>query len=226
MKVLIFGATGMVGQGVLRECLLASDVADVITIGRTGVGQEQPKLRDIVHADLFDLSSLADELAGADAVFFCLGVTSAGMTERAYRRITYDLTMSVAGLFAANPALAFVYVSGAGTDSTGRSRMMWARVKGETENALLAMPFRAYLFRPGFIQPLHGIRSNTRTYRVAYALLAPISPTLRRLFPRSVTTTEIIGRAMLAVARHGAPTRILGNADIAVLGGSGAIAGN
>ncbi|HET6212143.1 MAG TPA: NAD(P)H-binding protein, partial [Micromonosporaceae bacterium] len=158
MKVILFGATGMVGQGVLRECLLDPDVQEVLAIGRTPTGTHHPKLREIAHTDFLDFSTIENALAGYDACFFCLGVSSAGMSEDAYRRVTYDVTMAAArALAAANPSMTFVYVSGQGTDSSEHGRSMWARVKGETENALLAMPLRAYMFRPGYIQPMHGI---------------------------------------------------------------------
>jgi uncharacterized protein YbjT (DUF2867 family) len=216
VKVILFGATGMVGQGVLRECLLDSGVEQVLAIGRSATGQQHAKLQEIVQSDLFDLSSIEGRLAGFDACFFCLGVSAAGMSEQDYRRITYELTMSVAKTMAKlNPAMTFIYVSGAGTDSAERSRMMWARVKGKTENDLLKMPFHAaYMFRPGYIQPLHGIRTKTRWYGALYAVMGPLYPIWKRLLPNYVTTTECVGRAMLNVARHGAPKRFLENQDI------------
>jgi uncharacterized protein YbjT (DUF2867 family) len=220
VKVIVVGATGMVGQGVLRECLLDPDVDGVLALGRSPTGQEHPKLREIVRRDLSDLADVEGDLTGWDACFYCLGVSSVRMNEADYRRITYDLTMSVAGRLAAlNPKMNFVYVSGQGTDSTERGRRMWARVKGETENALLALPFQAYAFRPGYIQPMHGVRSKTRWYATAYAVVAPLYPVLRRFFPGSVTTTEQMGRAMLAVARRGAPKRVLETRDIVALSG-------
>jgi uncharacterized protein YbjT (DUF2867 family) len=216
VKVILFGATGMVGQGVLRECLLDSGVEQVLAIGRSATGQQHAKLQEIVQSDLFDLSSIEGRLAGFDACFFCLGVSAAGMSEQDYRRITYELTMSVAKTMAKlNPEMTFIYVSGAGTDSAERSRMMWARVKGKTENDLLKMPFHAaYMFRPGYIQPLHGIRTKTRWYGALYAVMGPLYPIWKRLLPNYVTTTECVGRAMLNVARHGAPKRFLENQDI------------
>jgi uncharacterized protein YbjT (DUF2867 family) len=215
MNVLIFGATGMVGLGVLRECLLDPDVTRVVTVGRTATGQQHPKLEELVLADLADLSSVESQLTGLDACFFCLGVSSAGMTEEVYTRVTYDLTMAIATtLVRLNPGMTFVYVSGASTDSTEKGRTMWARVKGRTENALLRLPFRgAYMFRPALIQPLHGIRSKTRLYQAFYTIGRPLLPFLLR-FPNIMTTTEQVGRAMLAVAKHGAPTRFLESADI------------
>jgi len=216
VKVILLGATGMVGQGVLRECLLDPEVEIVLTIGRNASQQHHEKMREIVHTDLSDLSAIEGSLSGYDACFFCLGVSAAGMSEEAYRRVTYDLTISVATTLAKlNPKMTFVYVSGAGTDGTERGRMMWARVKGKTENALLQMPFRAvYMFRPGYIQPLHGIRAKTRWYRAAYALVGPFYPLWKRLFPKYVTTTECVGRAMLNVAKRGASRSVLENQDI------------
>jgi uncharacterized protein YbjT (DUF2867 family) len=214
MRVILLGATGMVGQGVLRECLLDPDVASVLTIGRTPTGKQHGKLQEIVHADLLDLSAIEGRVAGFDACFFCLGVSAAGMNEQAYRRVTYDLTVSVAATLAKlNPAMTFIYVSGSGTDRTGR--MMWARVKGQTENALLQMPFKAaYMFRPAYIQPLYGIRAKTKWVGAMYAVMGPLYPGLKLLFPKYVTTTECVGSAMLKVARQGAPQRVLENQDI------------
>ena len=214
--VLIFGATGMVGQGVLRECLLDPDVELVVSGGRASTGRSDAKFREVLASDLFDLSPFQSQLSGLDACFFCLGVSSAGMSEADYSRITFDLTASVAKLLARlNPQMTFIYVSGAGTDSTERGRSMWARVKGRTENEILRMPFKAsYMFRPALIQPMHGVRSKTASYRVFYALLWPVMPLLRRLFPGYVTTTEQVGRAMLAVAKRGFPKRILESRDI------------
>jgi uncharacterized protein YbjT (DUF2867 family) len=216
MKVLIFGATGMVGQGVLRECLLDPDVARVVTVGRAVTGQRHPKLRDLVARDLYDLAPLSSQLAGFDGCFFTLGTTSAGKSEAEYSRISYDLTLSIArALLPLNPAMTFIYVSGSGTDSSERGRVMWARVKGRTENALLALGFKAaYMFRPGLIVPMHGITSRTRLYRVLYTIMSPLVPAIRALYPNSVTTTERVGRAMLAVARNGYSKRILEPSDI------------
>jgi uncharacterized protein YbjT (DUF2867 family) len=215
MKVLLFGATGMIGQGVLRECLLDPDVTQVRSVGRSPSGEQHPKLDELITTDLFDLSTVELQLAGYDACFFCLGASSTGMNEAEYRRLTFDLTVSVGQLLARlNPDSTFVYVSGAGTDSTEAGRTMWARVKGATENALLAMPLRAYMFRPGYIQPMHGATSRTRSYRVMYAVVSPLYPVLRRAFPKGLTTTERMGQAMLAVAKHGAPSHVLSAPEI------------
>jgi uncharacterized protein YbjT (DUF2867 family) len=206
----------MVGQGVLRECLLDPEVEHVLAVVRRPTGQQNEKLRELVPPDLFDLSAFESELTGFDACLFCLGVSSVGMTEADYRRITYDLTLSIAhALLQFNPGLTFIYVSGAGTDSSAAGKTMWARVKGETENLLLQLPFRkAYMFRPGLIQPLHGAVSKTGLYRAVYVALTPLFPIARRLAPDKVTTTEQIGRAMLEVAKRGAPKSLLESADI------------
>jgi uncharacterized protein YbjT (DUF2867 family) len=205
----------MVGQGVLRECLLDPAVEAVVTVGRTATGAAHAKLREVVRLDLYDLSGIETELTGFDACFFTLGTSAAGLSEEKYSRVTYDLTMSVARTLARlNPAMTFVYVSGQGTDTSEKGRMMWARVKGKTENALLLLPLKAYMFRPGLIQPKHGIKSKTALYRIPYMLLSPLVPVLRKVFPRHVTTTEQVGLAMLRVAREGYRTRILETADI------------
>ena len=220
MKVLLFGATGMIGQGVLRECLRDPGVEQVVALVRKPSGQTHAKLKEIVHGDFFDYRAVEPELAGLDACFFCLGVSAAGLAEAGYRRVTYDLTLAAAEALARlNPAMTFVYVSGAGTDSTEQGRTMWARVKGRTENALRRLPFRAvYLFRPGLIQPLHGIRSRTGWYQAIYTVLGPCFPLLRWLFPKAILTTEELGRAMLRVARDGAPSPVLEAADLIALG--------
>ncbi|UUN30033.1 epimerase [Streptomyces sp. FIT100] len=205
-------------KGVLRECLRDEAVSEVVVVGRSKTGVGHPKLREIVHADLAELMArpgMQEELSGYDACFFCLGVSSAGMTEEAYHRVTYELTLTVArALSAWNPDLTFAYVSGQGTDSSERGRSMWARVKGKTENHLLRLPVDAYMFRPGYIQPMHGITSKTPLYRAVYAVAAPLYPLLRRLVPNQVTSTERLGRAMIAVAAAGAPHRLLGTREI------------
>ncbi|MDB5789777.1 epimerase [Caballeronia mineralivorans] len=216
MKVLIFGATGMVGQGVLRECLLDTDIERVVTVGRSATGQRYPKLTDIVHKDIFDLTSIESELTGFDACFFCLGVSSFRMSEADYTRLTYDLTFAVGRtLSRLNPDMTFAYVTGAGTDTTERGRSMWARVKGRTENALMRMPFKAaYMFRPGMIQPMDGIRSKTPVYQMVISLGRPLFPVLQRAFPNAITTTSQLGRAMIAVAKERAASRVLETRDI------------
>lgn len=215
MRVIVFGATGMIGQGVLRECLVDPRVSGVLVVGRTPTGVRHGKLRELLHRDLTDLTGIEDELGGFDACFFCLGVSAVGMGEEEYRRVTYDITLAAARpLAAGDPSTVFVYVSGAGTDDSERGRAMWARVKGATENALLALPFRAYCFRPGYVRPLHGARSRTRWYRALYAVLGPLHPLLRMLAPDRVTTTEAVGRAMISVALRGWDGRVLSARDI------------
>ncbi|GAA2843756.1 NAD-dependent epimerase/dehydratase family protein [Nonomuraea rubra] len=216
MRVILFGATGMIGRGVLRECLLDERVTAVLAVGRASTGVSHGKLREVLHDDLLDLGPVEGELGGYDACFFCLGVSAAGMREPEYRRITYEFTLSVGETLARlSPGSRFVYVSGAGTNAQGRA--MWARVKGQTENALLALPLEAYMFRVGFVQPMHGVRSRTRLYQAAYVITRPLFPVLRRLVGGGVTTTEQVGRAMIAVAERGAAKRILGPADINAL---------
>ncbi len=225
MKVIIFGATGMVGQGVLRECLLDPDVTAILSIGRgtTGqttllrqgfplrqdsegqVGGQAPKLTEVVHKDFTDFSSLESRLRDYDACFFCLGVSSLGMSEKDYRHITFDFAMAAASVLAKqNPGMTFIYVSGMGTDSTEKGKIMWARVKGETENVLLNLPFKAvYLFRPGFIQPLDGIVPKNKWLKIVLGVLRPIIPLLKTIFPKSITTTRLVGRAMINAAKNG-----------------------
>jgi uncharacterized protein YbjT (DUF2867 family) len=216
MKVIIFGATGMVGQGVLRECLLDPDIELVLTVGRNSTNIGNQKLREIAHADLLNYTAIEDRLSGFDACFFCLGVSSFRMDPADYARITYGYTIATATtLSRLNPAMVFTYVTGAGTDSTEHGRSRWARVKGRTENKLLSLPFKgAYMFRPGAIRPMHGITSKTKVYRIFLTLSAPIWPLVQRSFPRQITTTENIGIAMIEVAKYGWPKQILETADI------------
>jgi uncharacterized protein YbjT (DUF2867 family) len=216
VNVLLLGATGMVGQGVLRECLLDPGVLLVQTVGRGATGVQHAKLREVVHNDLSHYAAIEPSLSGFDACFFCLGVTSTGMTEENYARVTYGITTAAAEMLSRlNPQMTFIYVSGTGTDSSERGRIMWARVKGKTENALLRLPFKAaYMFRPGVIEPLHGAKSKTPLYNVFYTLGKPLLPLIRFAFPDQILTTEQIGRAMLVVARHGFPRQILETKDI------------
>lgn len=219
MNVLIFGATGMVGQGLLRECLRDPAITAVQVIGRTPVGVQHPKLKELLAPDLYRYDAVEEQLRGFDACLFCLGVSAGGKSEADYTRITYDLTMAAAQtLCRLNPAMRFAYISGASTDSSERGSVMWARVKGKTENALLALPFKAaYMFRPGAIQPMHGEVSKTPAYRWFYLLAGPVLSLLRGLFPRHITTTEQLGRAMINVARSDRASGVIHNADIAGL---------
>jgi uncharacterized protein YbjT (DUF2867 family) len=216
MKVILFGATGMVGQGVLHECLLDADVESVLVIGRSSTGQRHAKLREILHDNFLDFSAIESELRGYDACFFCLGVSSIGMNEERYRHLTYDITMAAATTLAKlNPGMVFIYVTGRGTDSTEHGRLMWARIKGKTENDLLKLPFKAaYMFRPAGIQPLHGVRSKTAWVQAIYVVTSPLLSLLNRTSPKFMTTTEQVGRAMIKVARDGFPRPVLESEDI------------
>jgi uncharacterized protein YbjT (DUF2867 family) len=216
MKVILFGATGMVGQGVLRECLLDAGVESVLAIVRGPTGQRHAKLREILHGNFFDFSSIESQLTGYDACFFCLGVSSIGMSEEHYRRLTYDITLAAATTLAKlNPAMVFTYVSGRSTDSTEHGKLMWARVKGKTENDLLKLPFKAaYMFRPAGIQPLHGIRSKTGWVQAIYVAASPVLSLLNRVAPQYMTTTQQVGRAMIKVARDGYRKPVLESEDI------------
>jgi uncharacterized protein YbjT (DUF2867 family) len=221
MKVILFGATGMVGQGVLRECLLDPDVESVLVVGRSPTGQRHAKLRELLRDDFLDYSDVESQLAGFDACFFCLGVSSIGMDEERYRHLTYDITLAAARVLARlNPQMVLVYVSGRGTDSTEHGSLMWARVKGKTENEndLLKLPFKAaYMFRPAGIQPLHGIRSKTAWVQAIYVATSPLLALLNRVAPKYMTTTEQVGRAMIKVARDGFPKPVLESEDISSL---------
>ncbi len=223
MKVIIFGATGMVGQGVLRECLAAPDVETVLTVGRTPTGLVHPKLSELVYAGMGNYEKIEQQLRDYDACFYCVGVSAAGMKEKDYVHLTYDMTLAAAGTLArVNPMMVFVYVSAAGAGADGK--LMWERVRGRTENALFALPFRAaFSVRPGMIQPLDGIRSKTAAYRLFYSLTKPLLPLLRAAMPRQVLTTRVLGQAMLEAARGRAPKRILESADLSVLGRKGAL---
>ncbi|WP_333762324.1 NAD-dependent epimerase/dehydratase family protein [Streptomyces sp. IBSBF 2390] len=216
MRVIVFGASGMIGHGALSASLRDDAVTEVVTVVRTPLDMVHPKLRQIVHADFTDFTAVQDELTGLDACFYCLGVSAVGRSEAEYTRVTHDYVLAAArALITASPGLTFVYVSGQGTDPTGQSRQMWARVKGRTENDLRALPMKAYMFRLGFVQPVDGAVSRTPLYRRIYQVTAALHPLLRRLFPRHVTTTDTVGRAMLATARPGndAPA-VLHNPDV------------
>ncbi|MFF3380414.1 NAD(P)H-binding protein [Streptomyces sp. NPDC002680] len=220
MRVVVFGATGMVGQGVVHACVADRDIEEILLVGRTASAEHHAKVRQVIHGDFTDFTAIEGELEGFDACFFCLGVSAAGLSEEEYTRITHDYTLAAARAVGAhNPGLTFTYVSGEGTDSTEAGRSTWARVKGRTENELLAMPFHAYMFRPGYIQPRGGIVSKTPAYRRLYRLTSWLSPLLRRLAPGYVTTTEHLGRAMIAVvALQGDGCKVLSSRDINRLG--------
>ncbi|HZE71094.1 MAG TPA: NAD-dependent epimerase/dehydratase family protein [Pyrinomonadaceae bacterium] len=215
MKIILFGATGMVGQGVLRECLLDDGVEAVLAIGRSPTGQTHPKLRELLRKDLFDIREVRSDLQGYDACFFCLGVSAAGMSEPEYTRMTFDLTLEWARLLAeVNPAMSFVYVSGTGTGG----KAMWAQVKKRTEDALLDLFPSAYMFRLGALRAAHGEVSKTRWTRIAYTYFRPLWPLVSMIAPGAMITTEELGRAMIRAARDGAPKRVLENRDLRALG--------
>src|ERR1700722_16712869 len=215
MKVILFGATGMVGKGILRQCLLDPDVKSVLSIGRKSSGVSHPKLRDLARADMFDFKVNAGELSDYDTCFFCLGVSSVGMSEAEYSHLTYDLTMGWAHALAReNPAMRFLYVSGMGTG--GKS--MWARVKGRTENDLLTLFSAAIMIRLGALRPMHGEPSKAPGGSVLLTVLSPLWPILQWLWPNRVITTEELGRAMILAARKGGSKRVLESADLVALG--------
>jgi len=212
MKTIITGASGMVGEGVLHECLNHPEVESVLVIGRRHCGHEHPRLKEIIHADFFDLSGIEGELKGYDACFFCLGVSSLGMKEEEYTRITYDLTIHFAGSLAKlNPDMTFCYVSGVGTDSTEKGRIMWGRVKGKTENDLLKLGFNhAYMFRPGFIKPTKGLKNTLKSYKVMGFLF----PLFNLFFAKMITSQREVGLAMINCVNKGYSGKVLGNREI------------
>ena len=216
MKVILFGATGMVGQAVLRECLRDDSIERILVLGRNSTGVNHPKLRELIVKDLFDFTAVSDaDLRGYDACFFCLGVSSAGMKEPEYTRLTYDLTLGWARVLARiNPRMTFIYVSGTGTG--GKS--MWAQVKGRTEQSLLALFPNAYMFRLAMLMPMNREVSKTRWTRISYSIFRPLLPLIRRASPGAVITTEELGRAMIRVAREGASKRVLEARDLRALG--------
>ncbi|MEZ4702526.1 MAG: hypothetical protein R2834_19490 [Rhodothermales bacterium] len=216
MNIILFGATGMVGQGVLQECLRAGDVDRVVTVGRQPTGRSHAKLREIAHPDLLDLSPVTTQLEEYDACFYCLGASAIGLDEAGYTRINHDMPVHAGALLGRlNPGMTFIYVSGQGT---GNAAAMWSRVKGKTEQDLLAMPFKAaYMFRPGVIQPVDGVRSRTAWYNGLYAVFAPVVWLARKVAPGYILNSKEVGLAMLEAARNGAPKRILEPPDIRAL---------
>jgi uncharacterized protein YbjT (DUF2867 family) len=213
MRVIIFGSSGMVGQGVLRACLNDARVEQVLLVVRKPMEIKQQKAVEMVHDDFFAWANVQERFEGYDACLFCLGVSSVGMKEADYRHTTYDLTLGVAEVLVQRGVKAFLYVSGQGTDADGRA--MWARVKGATENALMAMPFaQVYCFRPGYIQPMYGVRSKIGWYNGAYAALSWAYPLLRRVAAKYVTSSDEVGRAMVHVAAEGYAKRVLETLDI------------
>jgi hypothetical protein len=215
IKAIITGATGMVGEGVLHECLLHESVEQVLVINRRPCGVSHPKLKEIIHTNFYDLSTIKDQLQPYNACYFCLGVSSIGMNEEAYHHVTYDLTMHVAStLVALNPDMTFCYVSGSGTDSSEHGRIMWARVKGQTENDLLKLPFKqAYMFRPGFMQPTKGLKNALKIYKV----FSWMYPVWKALLPKYVSTLKEVGLAMINCVIKGYEKKVLEVPDIVKL---------
>jgi len=219
IKAIIFGSTGMIGQGLLHECLENTEVESILVINRQSCNISHSRLKEVIHQNLFDLSALTNEISGYNTCFFCLGVTSAGLSEKDYHRITFNLTIYVAEtLLKLNKEMTFCYISGAQTDSSEKGKIMWARVKGKTENALLAMPFKsAYMFRPGFIQPMNGIKSKTKLYNILYSILSPFYFILKH-FENYVTTSETLGKAMIYAVVRNYEKNILESIDINKIG--------
>lgn len=212
MNVIITGATGMVGEGVLHECLIHPDVKQVLVINRKPVGETHPKLKEIIHKDFFDLSGIKDQLRNYDACFFCLGVSSVGMKEEKYFTLTHTLTLNAAHILAEeNPGMVFCYISGSGTDSTEKGRTMWARVKGKTENDLMKLPFKkVYAFRPGYLRPTPGLKNTNKWYKY----ITWLYPMWRKFFPDFVTTLKELGMAMINVVRRGYTKQVIEVKDI------------
>ena len=221
MKIhaIITGSTGMVGKGVLLECLEDHNVESVLVINRRPIDLDHPKLTEIIHTNFFDLSTLEERLKGYNACYFCLGVSAMGLTEQKYKHLTYELTTGFAStLSRLNNDMVFCYVSGMGTDSSEKGRQMWARVKGKTENDVQKMNFKdVYLFRPGYIQPYKGIKSSTTWYNALYVIFKPLYPVLKAIFPKAVTTTINVGKAMINVTLDGNEKKHLENVDINAL---------
>lgn len=215
IRTIILGTTGMVGEGVLHESLNHPDVVSVLVINRRPCGIKHPKLTEIIHNDFYDFSTLEERLSGYNACYFCLGVSSIGMKESDYQRLTYDLTMNIAKILVRlNPEMSFCYVSGAGTDSTEKGRSMWARIKGKTENHLMKLPFKAsYMFRPGYIQPTPGLKNAYKIYKI----IGPFYPIWNALFPKYVCTLKQLGLAMINCTIHHSSPHILECKDIRLL---------
>jgi uncharacterized protein YbjT (DUF2867 family) len=216
LNIIITGSTGMIGKGVLLECLESDDIESILIINRRSLDFTHPKIKEIVHKDFLDLSSIEKKLKGYQACFFCLGVSAVGMSEAEYSRITFGITLKFAEtVLKMNPEITFNYISGQGTDSSENGKMMWARVKGKTENALLALPFeRAYMFRPGLIQPMKGIRSSSKMYNLMYVIFKPFYPLLKAVSPNYVTSTVQVGKAMVRSVTEGPEKNILNIRDI------------
>ena len=216
IKAIIFGASGMVGRGVLLECLDCGDVESVLIVNRESIGINHAKLKEVIHKDFLNYDAIEEQLKGFNACFWTLGISAIGLSEEKYKQITYDFTLKAAKtIIKLNPETTFCYVSGAGTDSTEKGRSMWARVKGKTENDIMKLPFKgSYVFRPGYIQPMRGVKSKTGWYNTMYVLFKWLYPLFKTLFPGMVTTTINFGKAMIKCAKDGYSQQILNSKDI------------
>jgi uncharacterized protein YbjT (DUF2867 family) len=216
INAILYGATGMIGSGVLIECLEDPDVKSVLIIGRSSAGVKHPKVKELLIQDFTDYSSVEDQLTGYNACFFCLGISSFRMPEDKYTKITYDFSVAAAEVLSRlNPEMTFSFISGQGTDGTEQSSTMWARVKGKAENAVKSHPFKAvYLFRPGYIHPMKGVKSRTKVYQILIPIFSPLYPLMKRLMPGSVTTSENLGKAMINSAKIGYEHQVLENQNI------------
>lgn len=219
MRVLVTGATGMVGKGVLLECLENENVTSAVTIGRRKTGLDHPKLSEIEHPDFLDFTAVSDSLKDIDACYHCMGVSAAGMSDEDYTRMTYDFSMSLARtLYEHNPDITMIYVSGQGTDSKETSRQSWARIKGKTENDLLKMGFKqAFMFRPGGIIPTKGIQPSSQLYRRLIFWLGWMLRLMKLIAPNSIVNSDQIGRAMINVTQKGYEKQIIDPKDIIAL---------
>ena len=216
MKVILTGATGMVGKGVLLECLDHEDVNEVLSIGRKSLEMNHPKLKELLHTDFSEFASVAEQLKGYNACYACMGVSAAGMSEAEYTKMTYGFTMTLANeLLKINPEMTFIYVSGQGTDSTEKGRQMWARVKGKTENDIFKLGFKqAFTFRPGAIIPLRGIEPSSKMYRVLINNLTWLIKAIKKMAPNAVVNTTQIGLAMINATIFGYEKQIIIPADM------------
>ena len=205
----------MVGKGVLLECLDSPLISSVVVINRHSIGLKHEKLKEIIHQDFNDLSPILSALDNLDACYFCMGVSAFGISKEAYRNITYSMTIHMAKtLKTLNSDLCFCYVSGAGTSTAENSRQHWSNIKGKTENELMALFKKCYLFRPGYIQPQRGIKSATPLYNAIYTVFGPLFPLIKKGFPNQVTTTKSVGKAMINACSSGYKKQHLTNADI------------
>ncbi len=216
MKIIITGATGMVGEGILLECLDQPQVTEILSVSRKPSGRLHPKLKEYIVSDFLSLQPNDEKLRGYDACFYCAGISSVGMKEDIYRRITYDTTLNFARTLNPDPQMTFVYVSGAGTDSSEKGRLMWARVKGKTENDLMKLPFKqAFGFRLGFLVPAPGQKRILKYYKYVTWLI----PLIKIVFPNMITSMSQVALAMIYVAQNGYERNVIYVKDIKIMAG-------